>query len=84
MTPLRASCVPSTRQLGATPRNETVRAVDNVMTIQRGEVVGLVGESGCGKSTSAAWSPASCRRRREKFCSKAGYRHDVGPAGPPN
>jgi peptide/nickel transport system ATP-binding protein len=41
-----------TRQLGATPSNETVRAVDNVsMTIERGEVVGLVGESGCGKST---------------------------------
>jgi oligopeptide/dipeptide ABC transporter ATP-binding protein len=41
-----------TRQFGATPRNETVRAVDNVsMTILRGEVVGLVGESGCGKST---------------------------------
>ncbi len=32
--------------------NDTVHAVDNVsMSIQRGEVVGLVGESGCGKST---------------------------------
>jgi oligopeptide/dipeptide ABC transporter ATP-binding protein len=40
------------RRLGSTPRDETVRAVDTVtMTIQRGEVVGLVGESGCGKST---------------------------------
>ena len=39
-------------RMGSTPRNETVRAVDTVdMTIQRGEVVGLVGESGCGKST---------------------------------
>jgi peptide/nickel transport system ATP-binding protein len=40
------------RRMGSEPRNETVRAVDTVsMTIQRGEVVGLVGESGCGKST---------------------------------
>jgi oligopeptide/dipeptide ABC transporter ATP-binding protein len=39
-------------RLGSPPRNETVRAVDTVsMTIRRGEVVGLVGESGCGKST---------------------------------
>jgi len=30
----------------------TVRAVDDVsLTIQRGEILGLVGESGCGKST---------------------------------
>jgi oligopeptide/dipeptide ABC transporter ATP-binding protein len=39
-------------RFGSQPRNEIVRAVDAVsMTIQRGEVVGLVGESGCGKST---------------------------------
>jgi oligopeptide/dipeptide ABC transporter ATP-binding protein len=39
-------------RLGFPPRNETLRAVDSIdMTIQRGEVVGLVGESGCGKST---------------------------------
>ena len=39
-------------RIGSPPRNETVRAVDSVsMTIHRGEVVGLVGESGCGKST---------------------------------
>ncbi len=31
---------------------ETLKAVDNVsLTIERGETVGLVGESGCGKST---------------------------------
>ena len=39
-------------RFGATPRNETVRAVDTVsFAVNRGEVVGLVGESGCGKST---------------------------------
>ena len=33
-------------------RRESLRAVDDVsMTIRRGETVGLVGESGCGKST---------------------------------
>ncbi len=39
-------------RLGADIDDETVHAVDNVsLTINKGEVVGLVGESGCGKST---------------------------------
>ena len=36
-----------------TPQPETFRAVDGIsFTINRGESVGLVGESGCGKSTT--------------------------------
>jgi peptide/nickel transport system ATP-binding protein len=40
------------QMLGAKPASHTVHAVDTVnLEIHRGEVVGLVGESGCGKST---------------------------------
>ena len=40
------------RRIGVRVEEHTVHAVDNVdMSIQPGEVVGLVGESGCGKST---------------------------------
>ena len=40
------------QRLGSSIREEVVRAVDDVsITVDQGEVVGLVGESGCGKST---------------------------------
>ena len=39
-------------RFGAPAKNRTVRAVENVnLSIGKNEVVGLVGESGCGKST---------------------------------
>ncbi len=42
-----------------------VRAVQEVsFTIQAGQTVGVVGESGCGKSVTAMALMGPCRRRR--------------------
>jgi oligopeptide transport system ATP-binding protein len=44
---------PVSRKVGLRTIHETVRAVDGInLTVNSGETVGLVGESGCGKSTA--------------------------------
>ena len=44
----------------------TLHAVDGVnFSIRRGETLGLVGESGCGKSTIADPGPAPVHQRRD-------------------
>lgn len=50
------------QRLHLTRAKPVTHAVDRVdLRIARGEVVGLVGESGCGKSTPGAWLPGCCR-----------------------
>jgi peptide/nickel transport system ATP-binding protein len=54
--PRKAAAVPLKRlfRRGPAPEPETFKAVDGIsFTIDRGESVGLVGESGCGKSTTS-------------------------------
>ena len=45
-------------------KNERVKAVRNVsFTLEEGEVLAIVGESGCGKSLLCKIGRASCRER---------------------
>ena len=58
----------------------TVRSVDKVsLEVKRGEVVGVLGETGCGKSTLGRRWPAS-RRPRAKYCSRASLRRSFSGA----
>ena len=50
------------------PKKQYLKAVDDVsFQIRQGETFGLVGESGCGKSTTAARYWASMKLRAARF-----------------
>ena len=67
----------------------TVVAVDGVsFEVARGETLGLVGESGCGKTTTARLVLRALSRPAERSCSGSAARRcgwtssRVGPSGP--
>lgn len=73
---------PIKRKVGA------VQAVDNVdLTVGVGESVGLVGESGCGKSTTGgsspgSWSPPAGRSSTRARTSRTPTARSWRPCGP--
>mgnify|MGYP000143368126 CR=1 FL=1 len=52
------------------PRTVLTAVHDVSLTIHSGETVGLVGESGCGKSTFARRSWACTKKHRARSCSR--------------
>ena len=55
-----------------TANGATVHAVDDIsFSIAKGETLGLVGESGCGKSTAGRTFCSCCLPRRGRSCTTA-------------
>ena len=56
-----------------TTESGTVSAVDNVdLTLAQGEIVGIVGESGCGKSVTAMSLAGLLPRQRPRLPARSG------------
>lgn len=52
-------------------KNATLKAVDDVsFEIYKGETLGMVGESGCGKTTCGRTVSVCMTRRTERCCTK--------------
>ena len=79
---LRDVLVVHRTRTGGLFRPGRVKAVDGVdFTISRGETVGIVGESGCGKTTLARVLSACSGRRRARCCSGGVHCATAPPRG---